>query len=311
MMRQGNYTARFLEARPSQLGYYREVPLYAYIDSEYVLYKKKDQFLSDVVTDGIHPDRFFIREMDKLAALEEAQMGLNLELRKSMNKNDMEEVKRIIVTLMAETIQAKSGSGFEGLIKTMDIVVDGFVKDRSIVEKLLDVVNKDYTTMIHSINVMVYALKYAERMKWSMERIKDLGLCALLHDVGKCEIPDGILKADRKLTSKEFDQIKKHSNIGYNMLSGADFGCLKSKIKIVAMEHHEKLDGSGYPNGIKNMCEESRIIAIIDYYEALTNDDRPYRRALIPLHALKIIKVDVMNGKYDETVFKNFIYSLI
>lgn len=310
-MRQRYSSEMFLKTRTSQVGYYRKVPLYICRNGKYVLYKKKGRKLPEVkIADGTIPSQFFIRLGDKLLALEETQKGLNLELRKAVSEKNPEKIKAIIVTLMTETLQFPTWFVFEGLLETMDIVVGDFVKDSSVVEKLLNVVNKDYTTMIHSINVMAFALIYAKYMDWSLERTKDLGLCALLHDIGKVEIPDKILKADQKLTQKEFEQIMEHPIAGYNMLGNTDFG-IRSKVKRVALEHHEKLDGSGYPYRIKDMCEESRIIAIIDCYEALTNDDRPYRRAMSPLHALRIIKVDAADGKYDEKIFKNFVYSLI
>ena len=76
------------------------------------------------------------------------------------------------------------------------------------------------------------------------------------------------------------------------------------------MEHHEKLDKSGYPNGKGNMSDISQIIGIIDCYEALTNDDRPYRSAMAPYDALNIIKKDVVEGKFRKEVFEKFTYSL-
>jgi HD-GYP domain-containing protein (c-di-GMP phosphodiesterase class II) len=130
-----------------------------------------------------------------------------------------------------------------------------------------------------------------------------------MHDVGKTEIPDSILKASRKLTRKEFKVMKRHPKIGDFIIkfkSGIDSGIARG-----ALEHHEKLDGSGYPRGIRHISFAGQLLGIIDCYEALTNEERPYRRAKSPLDTLKLIKQDVEAGKFDRKIFEKFCYSLI
>ena len=78
-----------------------------------------------------------------------------------------------------------------------------------------------------------------------------------------------------------------------------------------AREHHEKLDGSGYPKGLRKISFNGRLIGIVDCYEALTNEDRPYRRAMDPLETLNLLKRDVEAGKFDRGLFEKFCYSLI
>ena len=79
---------------------------------------------------------------------------------------------------------------------------------------------------------------------------------------------------------------------------------------VIALTHHEKCDGSGYPNCKSNLPNFAQLIGIIDCYEALTNDDRPYRSAMDPLKALEIIKKDVIKNKFDVKQFEQFAYSL-
>ena len=93
------------------------------------------------------------------------------------------------------------------------------------------------------------------------------------------------------------------------MLSRCKFS--NPDIKLSALQHHEKVDGSGYPGGISRIPKISQIVGIIDCYEALTNDDRPYRSAMDPLKALTIIKDDVVAGKFNRRIFEKFCYSLI
>ena len=130
----------------------------------------------------------------------------------------------------------------------------------------------------------------------------------MLHDVGKTRVDPKILTAPRRLTTKEFEKMKAHSLIGYNILKKCNF--MYKEIRISALEHHEKLDRTGYPNGKDNLSYISQVIGIIDCYEALTNDDRPYRSAMAPYDALTTIKSDVVNGKYQKDIFKKFTYSM-
>ncbi|MCP4374139.1 MAG: diguanylate cyclase, partial [Deltaproteobacteria bacterium] len=82
-------------------------------------------------------------------------------------------------------------------------------------------------------------------------------------------------------------------------------------IALTALQHHEKLDGSGYPHGITSTKGTAQIIGFIDCYEALTNDDRPYRNAMSPFKTLKLMKRDVESDKFSKKLFEKFAYSLL
>jgi HD-GYP domain-containing protein (c-di-GMP phosphodiesterase class II) len=97
--------------------------------------------------------------------------------------------------------------------------------------------------------------------------------------------------------------------MGYDILSKCNFGY--KEIALTALQHHEKLDGSGYLHGITNVKKTAQIVGFIDCYEALTNDDRPYRNAMSPLKTLKLIKQDVESDKFSRKLFEKFAYSLL
>ena len=103
--------------------------------------------------------------------------------------------------------------------------------------------------------------------------------------------------------------MKSHTVIGYQILRECRFN--EKDISLTALEHHEKLDGTGYPKRKKNLTEISKIIGIIDCYEALTNNDRPYRSAMAPIDTLNLLRNDVNAGKFDKEIFKKFAYSLV
>ncbi|WP_424952751.1 HD domain-containing phosphohydrolase [Deinococcus sp.] len=149
---------------------------------------------------------------------------------------------------------------------------------------------RDDTTGEHTRRVGRSAARLARALGWSEERAKILGIAARLHDVGKIGIPDSILlKADR-LTAAEFEQMKTHTLIGARILSGGRSELLRLAEEI-ALSHHERWDGSGYPRGLRatEIPLTGRIVALADVFDALTQD-RPYKRAWTTEDALSELR---------------------
>ncbi|MEA3417683.1 MAG: HD domain-containing phosphohydrolase [Thermodesulfobacteriota bacterium] len=154
-----------------------------------------------------------------------------------------------------------------------------------------DMINELYQSSIHfgrkegyaisrSINTLVYALKISQGMEYSKTQLLELGLAALLYDVGMFRIPESIIKKKGELTGSEVALIRKHPEIGRDILSvfKEDYPWLSR----VAYEHHERENGQGYPHGIKGdeICEYAKITGIVDTYEAMIHN-RAHRKAII------------------------------
>ena len=300
----------YIPVRSSQLQYYVRVPLYfETARGLYQLYKPPGVEISEVrISQGLHP-QLYIQQSDRMAAAAEAQRGFNVEIARSIETGDVSAVKASLCSLVAETLAEPRAGMLRALPGTMDVLVSGYSKQPSILRTFATISNKDYSTVIHSVNVMALTLGYCFYSGLSLRETKRLGLSALLHDVGKSEIPSEILQAPRKLSAEEFEVMKSHPLIGGRLIK--EINRLGEDIALGALEHHEKLDGSGYPVGLHRISFSGQIIGIIDCYEALTNEDRPYRRAMDPLETLKFIKSDVEAGKFDRALFEKFCYSLI
>jgi HD-GYP domain-containing protein (c-di-GMP phosphodiesterase class II) len=258
--------------------------------------------------EGMHP-RLFIQQADRLEAIREVHKGFNLDIARSIETGDVRAVKSTLCDLVAETLAEPRAKTLQTLPATIDILVSGYSKQPAILRTFATIANKDYSTVIHSVNVMALTLSYAFFTGLCLRETKRLGLAALLHDVGKTELPSEILSAPRKLTEKEFEVVKSHPTIGGQLIR--EINRLSDDIALGALEHHEKLDGSGYPRGIKKISFTGQLIGIIDCYEALTNEERPYRRARDPMDTLKLLKQDVEAGKFNRNIFEKFCYSLI
>lgn len=147
---------------------------------------------------------------------------------------------------------------------------------------------KNERERIHSEKVSKISRKMGEIMGCEEEVIKELEIAGLLHDIGKIAINNSILNKPDKLTDFEYEEIKRHSEIGYHILKSVD---KYSNLANYILSHHERWDGKGYPQGLKG--EEipvvSRIITIADAYEAMIAD-RPYRKSLSREEAIQELK---------------------
>lgn len=307
---------RYIQARKSQLTFYKEVPLYIKVEKDkFILYKKKGITIDEMrIKENIYPSTLYIKSSDKIKGIQEAQRAFNKKIENDIKLGNPENVKESLIGIVRETLEEPKSGSLEGLNDTINILVSDYSKENDIIRHLVDISHKDYSTTLHSISVMALALGFASYVNLTREETKLLGLCGLLHDVGKTKINQKLLKAQRKLTQEEFEEIKSHTSRGYNILKECKLNSEYIKyLSITALEHHEKSDGTGYPlhKTEGQLAKFSQIIAIIDCYEALTNDDRPYRSAMSPFDALnEIIGADVKKGKYNKEIFTLFIQSL-
>lgn len=164
---------------------------------------------------------------------------------------------------------------------------------------------KDQITHGHIRRVQVYAVELAKRLGVNNDRqLKAIEAAALLHDMGKLAIPEHILNKPGKLTTAEFETMKRHAAIGADLLSSIRF---PYPVVPIVRHHHENWNGKGYPTGISgtDIPLGARILAVVDCFDAL-NSDRPYRPRLNADEAFTILK-DRRGTMYDPLVVDTFI----
>jgi len=150
----------------------------------------------------------------------------------------------------------------------------------------------DTDTGVHIWRMAGYAAALARAQHWSVEQVRLLELAAPMHDTGKIGIPDTILKAPRKLDAQEWEIMKTHAELGARILSKSQSPLFQMAAE-VAQHHHERWDGSGYPQGLAAHAipESARIVAIADVFDALTMR-RPYKEAWPLEKAVAVLKED-------------------
>ncbi|WP_331001659.1 HD-GYP domain-containing protein [Methylicorpusculum oleiharenae] len=137
----------------------------------------------------------------------------------------------------------------------------------------------DNDTGVHIWRMAAYSRALAKKLGWSGQQYELLEMAAAMHDTGKIGIPDKVLRKPGKLDADEWRIMQTHTQIGYDILSKSDAPLFKLAAEI-ALNHHEKWDGGGYPNGLEreNIPESARIVAIADVFDALAMN-RPYKDA--------------------------------
>jgi len=174
-----------------------------------------------------------------------------------------------------------------------------------IVSLALTVEARDAYTEGHCDRLSNYAVALGRAIGLSADDLWALRKGGLLHDVGKVGIPDAILLKQGRLTPEEYDIVKSHTVIGERLCSG-----LRSlaSVRPIIRQHHERLDGSGYPDGLRGheVSLLAQIIGVVDAFDAMTTD-RPYRKALSLERAFAELRADVASGKMDAMLVERFI----
>jgi HD-GYP domain-containing protein (c-di-GMP phosphodiesterase class II) len=148
---------------------------------------------------------------------------------------------------------------------------------------------KDASTEEHTRRVAALAVEVGERLGLSSARLRSLAIGGLLHDVGKLSVPSAILRKPGPLDDDEFAAVKQHPERGRELLT--ELGGFDDTVKRLVLDHHERLDGTGYPRGLESgdLDLETRILAVCDVYDALVSP-RVYRAAWSPERAGSLLR---------------------
>jgi HD-GYP domain-containing protein (c-di-GMP phosphodiesterase class II) len=189
--------------------------------------------------------------------------------------------------------------------RTVSECVSSIIRNPDALVWISKIREKDHYTSEHSLNVGLLAITFGRHMGLLEDDLNKLGFAAMLHDVGKMRIPEGILNKPGPLTDQEFELMKRHPQFGRDIL--LSHKNIFHGATDVAFGHHEALDGSGYPRKLKasGISEVTRMVTLCDVYDAITSD-RAYKKGRSSLDALKIL-YDNKGTKYDERLVTEFI----
>ena len=238
---------------------------------------------------------------------EENEPVITAQVQQQIDKVKIEDRARVH---LSESVKKRVAEGVQYLYQ--DTESTGFVDmTRSITDDLMKAIEdneaiavdisalkvSDEYTFKHSVDVATMSMIVSRQYGLPDEQIYEIGISGLLHDIGKSKIPNEILNKAGKLTDEEFALIKQHSLLGYQILK--DKPELSNAIKLGVLQHHEKINGSGYPMGATEdkIHIFAKIIAVADIYDALVTE-RPYKKAFTPRDAVEMIMA--MTGELDS-----------
>ncbi|MCX5820420.1 MAG: HD-GYP domain-containing protein [Deltaproteobacteria bacterium] len=216
-------------------------------------------------------------------------------------------VRQHSIAMMKSLLENPNTQNMKEAQKGISELVSLILTDDDTLHYLLDITSHDFYTYTHSVGVGVLGIAIAKSLfKDSTNHdMRALGVGFFLHDVGKVGIDPSIITKPGKLTFEEMQEMKRHPSLGYKLLH--ETRQLTEEAKTIVLQHHERIDGSGYPKGLRggDIHLYGRLCSIADVYDALTSD-RPYRKKMPPFAALKIMQ-DEMIHHFQKDLFQTFV----
>ena len=187
-------------------------------------------------------------------------------------------------------------------------IADSVMRNPGALIGLARLKTKDDYTYMHSVAVCALMVSLGKQLGLNDEETREAGLAGLLHDIGKMMVPGEILNKPGKLTDDEFISVKEHPVAGHKMLLEAN-GVSQVALD-VCLHHHEKMDGTGYPEGLRGeqISLLARMGAVCDVYDAITSN-RPYKQGWCPAESIRKM-AEWSKGHFDEKVFQAFVKSI-
>lgn len=293
------------------LDYFYRTPIYmrAAPGAEPVLYKPALKRMEELQTDQERiPDGLFIASEDEDAGLFELRSKVSLELQQHLVSQDPARIKSALAGLLDIVAANPNRSGAEIATGAVELLVYEYSQYKIILDGLLKVALNNSHAAVHSVNVLALTLRYCHVNLVPANVTRRMAMSALLHDIGKAHIDAMLLAPSEPLDEAMFKQYQQHTAYGFRMLK--DCG-IPDDVCDSALRHHERVDGSGYPDGIRDVSEFSQVIGLIHDFESLVYFGLPYRPPEKPASVLARLKDETLRGRFDRALFQRFVRSLV
>jgi len=318
------YEFKEIKKGEKYLGAYTFLDLYTtYGGESFQLYKKAGMGVEEIreAQDRL-PSSLYIKRDDAIREVRMLQQEMDNELDRLMGlesppvesaRSLIEEAIEVAADGLKELSQLnekdpeKTAEVLGGLKNMTERVVSKCFDNMIFLENMLTVARKDFNTFQHSVQVAMYVMVYSTHHGSVLRDLQPLVLAAMLHDIGIVFLPDKMVKSVGKFSKDDYEQMRRHPRLGHEVLHNAFDD---SRIARVSLEHHERLDGSGYPIGHNELHEWSQLIGIIEVFDGMVGW-RPYRVAPGPIEAIKVLVHMANNGEVSKPLVDAFCTSLV
>jgi HD-GYP domain-containing protein (c-di-GMP phosphodiesterase class II) len=298
----------YFEIPKPLVGLIATVPLFCKSARDnYVIYKNAGVVLA---ADRLEESKFptlYIRKEDKTAGATDIHLKHQESLRQQLYVEDCDAIKRTLAVIFENILFHPAPAVIRLLGESVDSVIEGYVQSSRLKEMIYATLGQNISVAIHCVNILCLALRFCYYNSYSIDNSREIVLSALLHDIGKAPIPPEILSGtDRTLDEENI--LRCHTVIGGRLLEKCDF--VSPAIGLGALEHHERLDGSGYPFGATRMSFFGQLVAILDTYDCIMSQAKKTGKPFNAFNALSSIKQDVELGRFSRDIFQQFMHSL-
>jgi HD-GYP domain-containing protein (c-di-GMP phosphodiesterase class II) len=303
-----NERQEFFELPTHLVGSIATVPLfYKPAKDTYVIYKSAGTALTaDRLAETKLPT-LYIRKKDKTAGAIDIHLKLLTPLRQSINAEDCDRIKTTLAAMFENLLFHPDLRVIRLIGESVNGVVDGYFRSSGLKAMMYATLDHDVSIATHSVNILCLALRFCHYNAYSIENSREIAISALLHDIGKWPIPAEILAAGNRTPDQE-NIMRCHAVIGGRLLEPCDF--ISPIIRFGALEHHERLDGSGYPFGITRMSFFGQLVSILDAYDCIMLQAKNDGKRFNAYSTFSLIKQDVENGRFSREIFQQFAHSL-
>lgn len=233
----------------------------------------------------------------------------NEKLGEALESGRSEEIIEIMTNLTDAIMSDPKGEWLKGASKPVNMIIEKCIENKDLANQLFKLTQKDHITSNHVINTTLLIIGFCVYKGFSKEKTCEYAEGEMLHDIGKILVPDSILNKNGKPTEKEWEAIKKHPRESYRILR--EEGSFSQTALNMALYHQEKLNGKGYPEGLKGeeIPYEARLAAVVDVYDALMSN-RQYKNAFDLTTTAKILRDNVKRGDLDAEIVEDFLESI-
>lgn len=289
--------------------------LYIHLHAQFILYKRAGQRLN--LSDRKHLDSTNTKvlylhsgsEDDDMRSFFEANLHTIVDNPRISPKEKSEVLYKCALGIAKDVFEKPfRKETVERSKKVVDNTIQLLADGSDAFVQMIQLSGHDYYTYTHSVNVLTFTITLLSNMGFKDRRfLKEAGMGALLHDVGKSKVPVEVLNKPGKLTEDEWNIMKQHPQLGAEIVENAR---LPERGVEVIVQHHERINGKGYPHGLYGTAIPiaSQAVSLADAYDAMTTN-RVYQKARSPFDALKIITQDML-GHYNPSMVQIFIEML-
>ncbi len=308
----------YIGARPSQYDFLKSIPFYYRPQQKtrpkhFVMYAGEGIDVREIQPDQNKIPRLYYRGEHRQDVTDLSRKGFQDKLGDSLKSGDLQAVHGTMNEIMTDVFEVVAtkdkhdSAGFSALESSVDVFLTSCLEDRAVLQSLATMAGDEFSLSVHGSRVSAYAAMFANYHRLSQADANPLCMAGLLGDIGKVGIPEKIILADKRLEdgSDELALLQAHPVTGADTLYA---GGLDDMFTLAGVrEHHERQDGSGYPQGMaeftaKNGVKIGEVIAIADCLDYLAHDHRPYRAAVGVSGALSILKKEADERKFDPEV---------